>query len=61
MSLKTALKIIAAGAISTWATTVFGHDGHAMAGSYWHATDVWGFMAMAAVFAAGIWLSGGDK
>jgi hypothetical protein len=32
-----------------------------MAGSHWHATDVWGFMAMAAVLALGIWLSGGDK
>ena len=61
MSLKNALKFIAAGTISTWATTVFGHDGHAMAVIHWHATDAWGLMAMAAVLAVAIWLSGGDK
>jgi len=61
MNLQNALKTIAACAIPTWATATFVHDGHAMAGSHWHATDVWGFMAMAAVLALGIWLSGGDK
>ena len=61
MNLQNALKIIAAYAIPTWATATFAHDGHAMAGSHWHATDVWGFLSMAAVLAVGIWLSGGDK
>ena len=61
MNLQNALKIIAVCAIPTWATATFAHDGHAMAGSHWHAPDVWGFMAMAAVLAVAIWLSGGDK
>ena len=61
MNRQYALKIIAACAISTWATATFAHDGHTMAGIHWHATDVWGFMAMAAVLAVGIWLFDGDK
>ena len=32
-----------------------------MAGSHWHATDVWGFVAVAGVLAVAIWLSRGDK
>jgi len=32
-----------------------------MAVGHWHATDAWGLMAMAAVLAVAIWLSGGDK
>ena len=61
MNPKHALKIIAACAIPTWATAVFAHDGHAMAGTHWHATDVWGFVAMTGVLALAIWLSRGDK
>ncbi|MDP1952922.1 MAG: hypothetical protein Q8M51_10340 [Polaromonas sp.] len=61
MNLKNALKIIAACAVPTWTTAAFAHDGHAMTGSHWHATDVWGFVAMAGVLALAIWLSRGDK
>ena len=61
MNYQNALKIIAACAISTGATAVFAHDGHAMAGTHWHATDAWGFVAMAGVLALAIWLSRGDK
>lgn len=61
MNSKNMLKIMAACAFWTWATTVFAHDGHAMAGTHWHATDVWGFVAMAGVLALAIWLSRGDK
>ena len=61
MNPKNAIEFIAACAISTWATAAFGHDGHAMAVGHWHATDAWGLMAMAAVLAVAIWLSGGDK
>ena len=32
-----------------------------MAGSHWHATDVWGFVAVAGVLAVASWLSRGDK
>jgi len=31
---------------STWA-----HQGHGMEGSHWHATDIWGVLAAAAVTA----------
>ena len=56
-----ALKIIAICAIPAWTTAAFAHEGHAMAGSHWHATDVWGFVAVAGVLAVAIWLSRGDK
>ena len=32
-----------------------------MAGGHWHATDAWGFVAVAGVLAVAIWLSRGDK
>jgi len=31
---------------STWA-----HEGHGMEGSHWHATDIWGVLAAAALVA----------
>jgi hypothetical protein len=34
---------------------VLAHDGHGLAGSHWHATDVWGLLALAAVLAAAAW------
>ena len=32
-----------------------------MSGAHWHATDAWGFVAMAAVLAPAIWLSRGGS
>ena len=61
MKLPNALKIIACSAMAIRAGAAFSHDGHAMAGSHWHATDVWGFAAMACVLAVAIWLSRGGK
>ena len=37
------------------------HDGHGLAGSHWHATDVWGFVALGLGLAAAVWFSKGDK
>jgi len=37
------------------------HDGHGLAGSHWHVTDVWGFVALGVGLAAAIWLSKGGK
>ena len=37
-----ALTALAASA-AAWA-----HDGHGMEGSHWHATDIWGLLAVAA-------------
>jgi hypothetical protein len=28
------------------------HEGHGETGSHWHATDIWGFVALAVVAAA---------
>jgi hypothetical protein len=35
---------------ATWA-----HDGHSLQGSHWHATDLWGFVALGLVLALAIW------
>jgi hypothetical protein len=37
------------------------HDGHGLAGSHWHGTDAWGFVALGVGLAAAIWLSKGGK
>ena len=31
------------------------HDGHRQQGSHWHATDLWGFVAMGAALAVAVW------
>ena len=31
------------------------HDGHGLLGSHWHATDLWGFVAMGVVLAVAVW------
>ena len=31
--------------------TAWAHDGHGMEGSHWHATDIWGLLAVAAAAA----------
>lgn len=37
------------------ATSAVAHEGHGLSGAHWHATDVLGFVAVAAVVAAVIW------
>ena len=45
--LKTAAALTALGAsAATWA-----HEGHGMDGRHWHATDIWGLLAVAAAAA----------
>ena len=61
MNMTNALKKIAALTLVSWAGSTFAHDGHGMTGSHWHATDAWGFAAVAAVLVVAVWLSGGDK
>jgi len=45
--------------ITTLTATLTGaasaHDGHGLAGTHWHPTDIWGFIALAAVVALVIW------
>ena len=54
---KFTTQFIAACALGMGATAVFAHDGHGLAGTHWHATDVWGFVAVAAMLAVAICLS----
>jgi len=61
MNIRNALKTVATLAITVGADASFAHGGHAMAGTHWHASDVWGFVAMAGVLAVAIWLYNGDK
>ena len=53
--------LIATYAISTRASTAFAHDGHGLAGTHWHATDVWGFVVVGGLAAAAIWFSRKNK
>ncbi len=54
-------KSIALFALTTWAGTAFGHEGHLMTGTHWHATDAWGFVALGGLIALAIWFSNDDK
>ena len=56
-----ATTLIATYAMSTRASTVFAHDGHGLAGTHWHTTDVWGFVVVGSLAAAAIWFSRKDK
>jgi hypothetical protein len=62
MTLSKTLKSIAFVSISARANELFAHEGHGLGGgSHWHASDVWGFVAMAALVALAIWLSRRDR
>ena len=37
------------------------HEGHGLAGSHWHVTDAWGFVALGLGLVALIWFSKGGK
>lgn len=39
----------------------FAHDDHGLQGSHWHATDVWGFVALGGAIAVALWLSRGGR
>ena len=47
--------LIATYAMTTRASIAFAHDGHGLAGTHWHATDVWGFVVVGGLAAAAIW------
>jgi hypothetical protein len=37
-------------------STAFAHDGHGLgAGSHWHASDAWGYLAFAVMVALALW------
>ena len=53
--------LIATYAMSTRAGTAFAHDGHGLAGTHLHATDVWGFVVVGGLAAAAVWMARRDK
>jgi hypothetical protein len=54
-TLQIATKSIAISALMTGANAVFAHEGHGLHGSHWHATDLWGYVAVGVLIAAIIW------
>jgi hypothetical protein len=61
MKTNETMKTIAITSIIMVANAAFGHDGHAMQGTHWHATDAWGFAVLGIVVATAIWMSRGGK
>jgi hypothetical protein len=59
--MKIAHKLLSIALINLTATAVFAHDGHGLAGTHWHATDVLGFVAAAVAVGVAVWLSRGGK
>jgi hypothetical protein len=62
MTLKTALtRSTGASLMALWTATGHAHDGHGLTGSHWHASDSWGFLALAALVAVAVWASRNDR
>jgi hypothetical protein len=54
-------KLIAIQAIITTATSIHAHDGHSLTSSHWHASDVFGFVILAAAISLTLWFGRGGK
>jgi hypothetical protein len=55
LQLLSALTLLSASGLA------FAHDAHGLQGSHWHATDVWGFVALGAAIVVALWLSRGGR
>jgi hypothetical protein len=55
------MKLIAIQAIITPATSIYAHDGHSLTSSHWHASDVFGFVILAAAISLTLWFGRGGK
>jgi hypothetical protein len=53
-------RLLAAAIFSSAAPLVAAHDGHGIDFAHWHATDVWGFMALGVVAALVVWMRRGQ-
>ena len=62
MNLRKLVTTPSAGAslLALWATPAQAHDGHGLTGAHWHASDSWGFVALAVLAAIAIWSSRHD-
>jgi hypothetical protein len=62
MTLKTTLtRLTGASLLALSTASGHAHDGHGLAGSHWHASDSWGFLALAALVAVAVWASRNGK
>jgi hypothetical protein len=52
-------KLLAATSLTGAASLAAAHGGHGLAFAHWHATDVWGFVALGAVAALIFWIRRG--
>ena len=59
--MKLAPKLLLVTLINLATTAAFAHNGHGLAGTHWHATDVLGFVAAALAVGVAVWLSRGGK
>ena len=49
------IRSIAPAALWLCTSATWAHVGHSQQGSHWHATDLWGFVALGLVLALAIW------
>jgi hypothetical protein len=57
MRLRNTSKFMAAAIQLALAPAVLAHDGHGLGGNHWHASDTAGFITVAVLAAAALWLS----
>jgi hypothetical protein len=55
------LQSLAAMVLLSASGAALSHENHGLHGSHWHATDVWGFVALGGAIAVAIWLSRNGK
>ena len=55
------MKLIAIQAIITPATSIYAHDVRSLTSSHWHASDVFGFVILAAAIGLTLWFGRGGK
>lgn len=51
------MKYIFATTAGLYALTTLAHDGHELIGGHWHASDAFGFVALAVAVSVALWLS----
>jgi hypothetical protein len=51
-------RLLVAGTLAGVPWWAAAHEGHGQTGFHWHATDVWGFIALAVVAGAALWFQG---
>jgi hypothetical protein len=55
------IKLIAIQAIIMPTTSIFSHELHGLTDSHWHASDVFGFVILAAAIGLTLWSGRGGK